>query len=511
MRRLLGLAAAWLIVLSAAGYAGFSDVLPGSWYSQAVEEMTESGWLSGYEDHTFRPHQLITRGEFVSIVARRAGLEPERTQSRHWADGYLQAARSRGWYDWDEIPPTGETYDQPISRQVAVKILMNALLPDEKGDYAVNSAKIADFSLLGGRYYNAVLAAYACGVVNGDETGAFHPTEGLTRAETCILVQRAAQKAAGQTTAPPPEAASQNAVSRGGVSENGRLQVVGVQLCNQSGDPVVLRGMSSHGVQWYGQFTSSGAISSTAAYGANLFRIAMYTEENGYLSRPECKDRVIAAMDAAISQNMYVILDWHILSDGNPMTHLTQAKEFFAEMAQRYKNSPAVIYEICNEPNGAVTWSGDIKPYAEQVIACIRQHAPDAVVLVGSGTWSQDIDQAAADPLKEKNIMYTCHFYAGTHGAFLRERIDAVRKQGLAVFISEWGTSRADGGSGVYLDESKVWLDFLAERSISWANWSLCDKQESSAALRPGANPNGPWSQDDLTESGKFVFSQFSR
>ena len=107
--------------------------------------------------------------------------------------------------------------------------------------------------------------------------------------------------------------------------------------------------------------------------------------------------------------------------------------------------------------------------------------------------------------------MYTLPFYAGTHGQALRERSDAVRAQGLAVFVSEWGTSRADGNGGVFLNESAQWLDFLEERGISWCNWSLCDKDETSAALRPGTSPNALWGLGDLTESGQFVFSRFGK
>ena len=178
-------------------------------------------------------------------------------------------------------------------------------------------------------------------------------------------------------------------------------------------------------------------------------------------------------------------------------------------MAERYQNSPAVLYEICNEPNGAITWEGDVKPYARQLVEVIRAQSPRGVILVGSPTWSQDIHLAARSPLAGDNLMYTLHFYAGTHGESLRQRIDGALASGLPVFVSEWGTSRADGGGGVFLAESAQWLDFLAQRGISWANWSLCDKGESSAALRPGVPPDRPWSQADLSESGQFVFSRF--
>ncbi len=511
----------------------FPDIEPNSWYARTVLEMTQAGWLIGYPDGTFKPLNMITASEFVTIAARCANLSPAASaQTSGWAAKTMQAALDAGWYDWDEIPPTGEKYEQPLSRQLAVKILMKAILPDARGDYHTESKKIRDFSELDGRYYETVLAAYASGIVQGDDLGNFKPKSSLSRAETCALIQRAVAKMngnsktqdnlgsfgnsnsqngqnSGSQSSLPPSAPSVSAV-QGGVSHNGWLQVNGTQLCNEQGIPVFLHGMSTHGIQWYGQYASAGAIQATALYGANLFRVAMYTAEGGYLSNPAAiKQQTIAAVDAAVENDMYVIIDWHILSDGNPMSHIDEAVAFFAEMAQRYKNSPAVLFEICNEPNGNISWAADIKPYARQIIDTIRAFAPRSIILIGSGTWSQDIHTAATDPLSGTNLMYTCHFYAGTHGQFLRDRIDSALSAGLPIFVSEWGTSSADGSGGVFLDESKVWLDFLDSRKISWANWSLCDKNETSAALRPGTSSSGPWTQDDLSVSGKFVFSRF--
>lgn len=503
------------IVSSApAGRKNFPDVKPGSWYYEDVTEMAGAGILSGYEDGAFRPDKTISGAEFVSICARCRELSPSQGQCGHWAAGMAQAALEQGWYDWDELPPTGETYNRPITRQLAVKILMKAFLPGATGDYNTESQKIRDFSQLDGRYYETVLAAYALGIAKGDPDGSFRPKSGLSRAEACSFIFRAIRKAGmplpnlPQETDPPVSTVTR----RGGVSENGWLQVKGAQLCNEAGDPVVLRGMSTHGMQWYGSFASAGAIKTTADYGANLFRIAMYTGENGYLSQPDTiKKQVIAAADAAIQNDLYVIIDWHILSDGNPKSHLTEAKTFFGEIAKRYKDNPAVLYEICNEPNGGVSWSNDVKPYAAQVVKTIRDAGSNGIILIGSPTWSQDIHLAAADPVQGENLMYTLHFYAGTHGRELRDRIDQVRQKGLAVFVSEWGTSRADGSGGVFLNESKTWLDYLDSEQISWANWSLCDKSETSAALKPGASANGGWKESDLSESGKFVFSRFSK
>ncbi len=516
MKRALSLVLCFVMLFamcSSASGTGFPDVRPGTWYYDAVTEMSAASVLTGYSDGTFKPSKAVTCAELVTIAMRQSGRTASQATSAHWASGYLASALGAGLYDWDEIPPTGEKFDAPISRQLAVKILMKALLPDARGNYSDEAPKIADLQTLDGRYYDQVFAAYAEGVVIGDNTGAFRAKDSLSRAEACILIKRAAEKSGTKPSdekPPVPVNPTPQTTVSGGVTKNGRLQVKGTQLCNQNGEPVVLRGMSSHGMQWYGPFASSGAIRTTADYGANLFRIAMYTSENGYLSNPsQIKTQVFAAADAAVKNDMYVIIDWHILSDGNPMTHLNEAKTFFDEASLRYRDSPAVLYEICNEPNGNVTWQNDIKPYAEQLVATIRKNDPNGVILIGSGQWCQNILDPANDPVSGQNLMYTCHFYAGTHGSWLRDRITEAMNKGIPIFISEFGTSAADGNGGVFLNEAKIWLDFLDSKNISWANWSLCDKNESSAALKPGASPNGGWPQDMLTDSGKFVFAHF--
>lgn len=286
----------------------------------------------------------------------------------------------------------------------------------------------------------------------------------------------------------------------------GQLKVVGNQLCNSSGQAVQLKGMSSHGLQWYGHYMNRDSINFMKnAWGANVVRAAMYTEERGYISNPSLmKSRTKEVVEAAIEAGIYVIIDWHILSDGNPNIHREQAKAFFEEMARTYGNYPNVIYEICNEPNG-VSWSGEIKPYAEYIIPAIRAIDPDNIIIVGTSTWSQDVDIAANDPLPYSNIMYACHFYAGTHTQWLRDKIDNALSKGIAVFISEWGTSDATGDGGPYLAEAQRWIDFMDARKLSWCNWSLCDKNEVSAALRGGASTNGGSTNAQLSKSGKFV------
>ncbi|MCH5186275.1 MAG: cellulase family glycosylhydrolase [Oscillospiraceae bacterium] len=496
----------------------FSDVNGDEWFADNVLRMADEGILRGYSDGSFKPYNTITYAEFCTVIRRMAVGNSETSQYGHWAKSNMEYALSKSWYDYDEINET--VYDNPIPRYMAVKILALGMnIPQTENDEGVYwryMNEIRDFNSINGRYAYLVVRAYNDGIFTGDETGNFNPDSSLTRAEACAIISRAAgmsntENNVPQTIPEEPQAVVKNpeAVHSGGVSEHGALKVVGTRLCGSNGEAVQLRGMSSHGLQWFEQYTSRGAIACTAGYGANLFRVAMYTAENGYISQPgEIKKKLINAVNNAVSEDMYVIIDWHILSDSNPMMYVNEAKEFFNEISLLYADCPNVIYEICNEPNGGASWERDIKPYAETVIPVIRANSPDSVILVGSGTWSQDFDKCADDPLDFDNIMYTCHFYAGTHGQWLRDRIDYALSKGAPIFVSEWGTSAADGNGGVFLNESSEWLRFLNDRGISWANWSLCDKNETSAALLPGTSANG-WGDESLSESGKFVFGNF--
>lgn len=292
------------------------------------------------------------------------------------------------------------------------------------------------------------------------------------------------------------------------VDLNGRLSVKGTQLVNEKGEPVQLKGMSSSDIASYGNLATPEMLKYLRDdWGVNVFRIAMYTEDaGGYIRNPKVKDTVKKVVEYAREAGIYVIIDWHILYDKSPLKYQTQAKEFFTEMSGLYKDYPNVIYEICNEPNGReATWKDAIKPYAEEIIPAIRQNDPDSLILVGTPTWSQDVDIAANDPLPYDNIMYVMHFYAGTHGQILKDKVDTALSKGLPIFVTEWGTCEASGDGGIYHVEALAWIKFLDEKNISYVNWSLSTKREAASVLRETVNPRGVITDTDLTESGLFI------
>ena len=275
-------------------------------------------------------------------------------------------------------------------------------------------------------------------------------------------------------------------VDKSSVTYNGWLHTNGSKLENEKNEVFQLRGVSSHGIEWFFDVINHKNLESLKNdWNTNVFRIAMYTDSNsqGYIFNPqENLDKVFNIIDI----DMYVIVDWHILNDNNPQTHKEEAKVFFNEVSKKYADKPNVLYEICNEPNGNnVTWDRDIKPYAEEIIPIIRNNSENSLVLVGTPDWSKKLDKAADNPLDFKNVVYTCHFYSGTHGKELRDTIDYCINKDIPVFVSECGLTDASGNGAVYFDKFNEWIEYLNTNSISWVYWSFCNKDESSAILLP--------------------------
>lgn len=294
------------------------------------------------------------------------------------------------------------------------------------------------------------------------------------------------------------------------VSQHGQLSVKNGQLVDKSGKGYQLRGMSTHGLTWFPEFVNESAFKTLRDdWNTNVVRLAMYVDEWGngqcYMGNKSGSLELLEkGVDICIKLDMYVIIDWHVLNPGDPSKYTNEAKSFFEKVSKRYAKYPNVIYEICNEPNGGASWSGNIKPYAEKIIPVIRKNAPNSVIIVGTPTWSQEIDKPLSDPLSYKNVMYAFHFYAATH-AGLRSNVENCVAQGLPVFVSEFGTCDASGGGANDFNETQKWLSYFDKQGISYCNWSICNKDETCSVLRPGTSANGNWSESDLTENGKWM------
>ncbi len=284
------------------------------------------------------------------------------------------------------------------------------------------------------------------------------------------------------------------------VNIHGQLKVAGTKLVDEQNQPLVLRGMSLGWHNLWPRFYNAGVVATLYKdWNCSVVRAAMGVELNdsGYLKSPEFSaSKVKEVVDAAIRQGVYVIIDWH-----SHNIKEAEAKKFFTEMATQYGKYPNVIYEIFNEPDYE-TWE-EVKKYSIEIISTIRSIDPDNIILVGSPRWDQDILLPANDPIKGfQNLMYSVHFYAGTHKQWLRDNTDIAISKGLPIFISECAGMEATGDGPINYEEWKKWIDWMDLKGLSWITWSVSDKNETCSVLYPSAASEGNWKDGDLKESG---------
>lgn len=295
--------------------------------------------------------------------------------------------------------------------------------------------------------------------------------------------------------------------------KHGALHVDGLQVKDKNNQPFTLRGASTHGMHWGDgeTFLNKTAFQNLRdEWGVNMVRLVSYVTQGGYTQGS--KDKLDKHIQEGVSNltdlGMYAIIDWHVHAE-NPNDTKSQAIEFFDTYSKMYKDQSNIIYEICNEPTGT-PWN-QIRPYAVDVVNTIRANDPDAIIVVGTNTWSQDVDEVATNggKIDDPNVMYTIHFYSGSHGESLREKVRTALKAGTPVFCTEFGVCDASGNGGFDLEEADRWIDFFEENGISYCCWSLSKKNESASMLSPECNKVNGFTNADLGATGAWLINTY--
>lgn len=291
------------------------------------------------------------------------------------------------------------------------------------------------------------------------------------------------------------------------VARNGKLKIIDGTLVNEHGVAPQLRGISLSWSLWQGRkYYTPGVVSWLADdFKSSIIRASMGVQpDGGYLQQPEeQKGLIVSVVDQAIKSGIYVLIDWH---DHNSNLHVSQSKDFFSQMAKKYADVPNVIYEIWNEPE-KTDWK-TVKDYALQIIPIIRKYDKSNIIVVGSPHWDQDVDKAAADPIKGyDNIAYSFHFYASdpNHQEGLRAKADKAIAMKLPLIITEWGVGEASGDGEFNVQKTQTWLKWAGDNKLSWTNWNVTDKHETTALLQNNAPTNGGWTEANLTPAGIFI------
>lgn len=301
------------------------------------------------------------------------------------------------------------------------------------------------------------------------------------------------------------------------VEINGQLHVNNLtgQLENKYNYPIQLRGMSSHGLNYFPKFLNATSIRALSEdWGADAVRLSMYIQEGGYEEDPEYYTALVDSLIDVVTENgMYVLIDFHQLHPGDPNDNIEHAKRYFRHMAQKHSNKNNVFYEICNEPNGDVTWSG-IKRYAEQIIPIIREYDNHNIVIVGTSTWAQDIDDVIGNELEDPNVMYTVHFYAASHKDWQRNKVKKAINANIPIFVTECGTQEASGDGYNDWVSSDEWFQLLEDNKISWINWNFSADRRSGAVFSTYPDTYLDYdyytSWDNLKEAGSYIKRRLS-
>ena len=287
-------------------------------------------------------------------------------------------------------------------------------------------------------------------------------------------------------------------------SRDGWLSTSGTYIVNENQEPVILRGISTHGLTWFPDYINESLFQDVSKnWNCNLIRLPMYTTI--YVrNHTESWDLMIKGIDAAIASDMYVLADWHILEDYDPNMNIREAEQFFDQLSLKYAYCPNVIYEICNEPNGPATWN-DVKTYAETIIPVIRKNSPNALIIVGSPEYDQDLEHPLSNPLPFDNVMYTFHFYTASHYGSMQNMLKYAIDNGLPVFITECGLSEANGDGDVDFENAVPWFDYLHAHGISYVIWNLSNKDETSSFIKATCSHTESLEDADLTPVGSWV------
>ena len=303
----------------------------------------------------------------------------------------------------------------------------------------------------------------------------------------------------------------------------GQLKLVGNQLSSASGEAIQLKGWSTFSLH-FGDVNGCLGKSQWELmkhYGANIVRLAMYIDDTNdggsYLANKETtKQKVKGYIDDAYAAGIYVLVDWHTLEtngkEGNPWNQKDEAKNFFSEISSyaKSKGYNHVLYELCNEPK-CDGWA-TIKKYAEYVIPAITANQPDAMIIVGTNNWCQDILEPVSNPIGgdyKKNVLYSFHYDACSHYSLLGNFRSA--QGSIPVFVSEWSAVKFDG-NGPFCKQNAE--DFIyacgnsnTKQLVSWCIWNWGKKNEASSFF------TGTCTEQNLSQykadDGKTLFGEY--
>ena len=165
----------------AIGDAVFADVSEADWFSAAVRYAVQKGYFLGAGEGMFRPADPMTRGMFLTVLARMAG---ETIEGADWQSRAVAWAVTNGVSD-------GSDPDAPITREQIVTMLWRLCgRPEGRADLSgfADAGEISDWAS------EAMGWAVSVGLVQGRGDGILAPGAEAKRTEAAQIIMNSDKK-----------------------------------------------------------------------------------------------------------------------------------------------------------------------------------------------------------------------------------------------------------------------------------------------------------------------------
>lgn len=325
------------------------------------------------------------------------------------------------------------------------------------------------------------------------------------------------------------------------------LRVVGTKIVDDRGHAIRLRGVNTACMEWSSD--GEGHVMETVKvaikdWKSNIVRVPL-SQDRWFGMTPEQKDKGAAyralvqnIVDYCANNGCYVLLDLHWNNAGQWGQNIGQhvmpdmySLTFWKDCARDYRNNPAVLFDLYNEPHDT-SWDiwkngGDIEesrgvgarqgqfkavkyhtPGMQAMLDAVRSTGANNVVVVGGLDWAYDLSGFLKGyKLKDPNgrgLIYACHTYpikGDTVEQWLK-KLDAALPT-VPVIMSEFGAQnqRTD------IDKPNVWVDQVVKameaRKCNWIAWDL----------HPSAGPTliSDWKYTLTPSFGRIVKAALAR
>lgn len=322
-------------------------------------------------------------------------------------------------------------------------------------------------------------------------------------------------------------------VAPGGYYTNGST------VCTAAGQPHLFHGVARPSLEWdpMGESNDQEGIPASdfqamASWRANVVRIAMNQDfwlSGAALHDPAYPATIDRAVQDAEAAGLDVILDLHWSDQGNlgvvqsgkaqdkptssdqqPMADLN-SKQFWSEVATKYKDDGRVLFELYNEPH-SVSWEiwlkgGTFSSYRvvgmQELYDTVRSTGANNVVIAGGLSYAFDLSGVEANPVQGYNVMYATHpYFPQNPMTAWQSRFGYLADRDIAPVIA---TEFGDGTTKCTASWNTELLKFADARRISWTAWAWWSGTCSFPALLADWNYT-PTEQGQVIKSALLAY-----